>query len=104
MFISLSGTPAFDMISKSKSCLTLSNASSGVINETNVQCFLHFQTSFHHYSQLTYCIPCSSPSSESILTVTQLLFDDWCNSVSHTAKSMVLWSSHLTAFEVVGKE
>ena len=26
MFISLSGTPAFDRISKSKSCLTLSNA------------------------------------------------------------------------------
>ena len=52
-----------------------------VVHETNVQCFLHFQTSFHHYSQLTYCIPCSSPSSESILTVTQLLFDDWCNSV-----------------------
>ena len=34
--------------------------------------FLHFQTSFHHYLQLKYCIPCSSPCSESIRAVTQL--------------------------------
>ena len=44
----------FDRNSKSMSCLT-SLKCLGVINETNVQCFfLYFQTSFHHYSQLTY--------------------------------------------------
>ena len=65
MFIYLSGrpTPALRRIYKSVSC-SIGFKGMGVINEINLQRFWHFQTSSQHYSQLTYCIPCSSPYSE----------------------------------------
>ena len=85
----------------------------GVINETNVLCFLHFLTYFHHYSHWHIAslvpLPALNPYWLSLSGCSMIganLFLIRFNTIVDVCllRLMVLWSSHLTAFEDFGNE